>query len=248
MCCQSVSVGVGVVMPEITIENIENSNEIIMFYTGLPDFKTFQALFDTLLEHGTDKLCTESVDEMNIASLGRKRNLLRVDEFLLVLMRLRLGLLVKDLEFRFKISSSTISKIFNSWILFMCECMQSIITFPELNVLQLRVPKCFEKFSDTRILLDCTEVFIQSPSSYENKSLTYSNYKPHDTFKAFVGISMTDAVVFVSRLWPGSTSDVQTTRKSGLFKQLNKGDAVMVNKGFIHENYRGKALLSFIQV
>lgn len=116
----------------------------------------------------------------------------------------------------------------------MCECMQSIITLPELNVLQLRVPKCFEKFSDTRIVLDCTELFIQSPSSLENKSLTYSNYKSHDTFKALVGVSMTGAVVFVSRLWPGSTSDVEITRKSGLFKQLNNGDAVMVDKGFIH--------------
>lgn len=234
MCSQSVSVGVGVVMPEITIENIKHSNEMIMFYTGLPDFKTFQALFDTLMEHGADKLCTESVGEMNIASLGRKHKLRRVDKFLLVLMRLRLGLLVKDLEFRFKISSSTVSKIFNSWILFMCECMQSITTLPELNVLQLRVPKSFEKFSDTRIVLDCTEVFIQSPSSLENKSLTYSNYKSHDTFKALVGVSMTVAVVFVSRLWPGSTSDVEITRKSGLFKELNKGDAEMVDKGFIH--------------
>lgn len=126
------------------------------------------------MEHGADKLCTESVGKMNIASLGRKRKLRRVDEFLLVLMRLRLGLLVKDLEF--KISSSTVSKIFNSWILFMCECMQSIITLPELNVLQLRVPQCFEKFSETRIVLDCTEVFIQSPLSLENKSLKYSNY------------------------------------------------------------------------
>lgn len=99
---QSVSVGVGVVMPEITIENIKCSIEMIMFYTGLPDFKTFQALFDTLIEHGADKFCTESVGEMNIASLGRKRKLRSVDEFLLVLMRLRLGLLFKDLEFALK--------------------------------------------------------------------------------------------------------------------------------------------------
>lgn len=119
MCSQSVSVDVGVVMPEITIENIKHSNEMIMLYTGLTDFKTFQALFDTLMEHGADKLCTESVGELNIASLWRKRKLRHVHEFLLVLMRSMLGLLVKDLEFCCKISSSTVSKMFNSWILFM---------------------------------------------------------------------------------------------------------------------------------
>lgn len=225
---------IDVSMPEIVIENIKLSNELIMFYTGLPDFLTFQAVFESLMKHGADKLCTESVGEMNMYNLGRKRKLRRVDEFLLVMMRLRLGLLVKDLEFRFKISASAVSKIFNSWVLFMCECMQSLVVLPELDVLQARVPKCFEKFSDTRVVLDCTEVFIQNPSSLENKSLTYSSYKSHDTFKALVGVSMTGAVVFVSKLWPGSTSDVEITRNSGLFEQLNKGDAVMVDKGFIH--------------
>ena len=44
------------------------------------------------------------------------RKLRLVDEFRMVLMRLRLGLLVNDLEFSFKISASKISGIFTSWI------------------------------------------------------------------------------------------------------------------------------------
>lgn len=80
-------------------------------------------MFDILIEYGVDKLCIEFVGEMNIVSLGRKCKLWCVDEFLLVMMRLRLGLLVKDLEFCFKIFLSIVLKIFNLWILFMCECM-----------------------------------------------------------------------------------------------------------------------------
>ena len=142
--------------------------------------------------------------------------------------------LVRDLEYRFKISASSVSKIFNAWILCMRECMQSLVYMPSLDVLKLHVPLCFEKFSDTRVVLDCTELFIQSPSSLQNKSLTYSNYKSHNTFKALVGVSMTGATVLVSSLWPGSTSDVQITRECGLLEQLKRGDAVMVDKGFIH--------------
>lgn len=73
-----------------------------MFYTGLSDFVTFQSVFETLMEHGADKLSTESVGEINIYSLGRKHKLQHVDEFLLVMLRLRQGFLVKDLDFVLK--------------------------------------------------------------------------------------------------------------------------------------------------
>lgn len=46
---------------------------------------------------------------------------------------------------------------------------------------------------------------------------------------------MTGVVVFISKLWPGSASDVEITRNSGLIHFLKKGDAVMVDKGFIHK-------------
>lgn len=45
---------------------------------------------------------------------------------------------------------------------------------------------------------------------------------------------MTGVVVFISKLWPGSASDVEITRNSGLIHFLKKGDAVKVDKGFIH--------------
>jgi hypothetical protein len=88
------------------------------------------------------------------------------------------------------------------------------------------VPKCFEKFSYTRVVLDCTELFVQTPSSLENKATTDSQYKSHNTFKALVVISMTGAVVHVSKLWSGSVSVVHITRSSGLLKSdLEKKNA-----------------------
>jgi len=145
------------------------------------------------------------------------------------MMRLRLGLLVKDLEYRFKISGSAVS-----WIGFMYQYLQSLVFLPSLSMLQKQTPSCFKNFKDTRIILDCTEIFIQTPSSLENKSVTYSNYKSHNKFKVLIGISVTGALVFVSKLWGGSASDVKITRDSSLLAMLDKGDAVMVDKGFIH--------------
>lgn len=63
--------GVGVLMQEIDIENIKHSNELMMCYTGLPVLNTFQVLFKSLIEQGTENLCTKYVGEMNTDKLGR---------------------------------------------------------------------------------------------------------------------------------------------------------------------------------
>ncbi|XP_063404470.1 uncharacterized protein LOC134687938 [Mytilus trossulus] len=117
----------------------------------------------------------------------------------------------------------------------MATCLKSIVFLPPLQTLQQKVPDCFKNFSDTRIVLDCTEISIETPSALQKKSLTYSSYKSHNTFKSLVGVSMTGAVVFLTNLWDGSASDVvHITRNCGLLELLEEGDAVMVDKGFIH--------------
>ena len=49
-------------------------------------------------------------------SRGAPRSLTPINEFFLVLCRLRLSLLEQDLAFRFGISQSTVSRICNTWI------------------------------------------------------------------------------------------------------------------------------------
>lgn len=174
------------------------------------------------------ELCV-NMDE--IESDQRKR---LVDLFLSVLMRLRLGLLAKDLAYMFKLSSSSVSRIFFRWIIFMRQCLSSIVFLPELKILQQRISSCFLNFSDTHIVLDCIEMIVQTPSSLENMSQTFSNYKSHNTFKSLIGISMTGAVCLASKRWGSSTSDVHITKNCGLLEVLQPGDAVMVDKEFVH--------------
>ena len=54
----SVSVDIGVSMPEIVIENIKHSEESIMFYTVLPDVITVQAVLkiESSIIHGAEKI------------------------------------------------------------------------------------------------------------------------------------------------------------------------------------------------
>lgn len=45
-----------VARPENAVEDIQNSDDSVQFYTGLPDFDTFKALFETLCEYGMDEI------------------------------------------------------------------------------------------------------------------------------------------------------------------------------------------------
>ena len=91
----------------------------------------------------------------------------------------------------------------------------------------------FSKFPDLRVIVDCTEIFTQKPSSLKANKEIYSNCKSHTTFKFLVAISACAAIVYISRGWGGRTSDKYITLNSVDFiATLEEGDEVMADKGF----------------
>ena len=95
------------------------------------------------------------------------------------------------------------------------------------------MPTCFKQlYPTTRIIIDATEIFIETPSLPELQQMTYSSYKNHYTYKALIGILPGGEITFVSKLFPGSISDKELTRKSGLLDLLQSGDSVMADRGF----------------
>lgn len=223
-----VSVGIRALKPDLTFEDIQHSDELCMFYTGLPNASTFHMIFDELsdAEEHTKR-------SGNIENQGRPRILRLVDELFLVLMRLRLGLLLQDLAQRFHISKSTCSNITNHWITYLSVKLSSLTPWIDKQNIIETMPRKFEKYPDCRVIIDCTEIYTETPQSLANKSLMYSNYKSHMTYKALLGISPSGVITFSSDLWAGSVSDKQLTLRSGLLDLCEKGDAIMADKGFL---------------
>ncbi|XP_052764076.1 uncharacterized protein LOC128205997 [Mya arenaria] len=192
-------VGVQVNKPDLTVEDIK-SNEMCMFYTGLPIVETFHLLFDE-----RDDVESHTNRCENGENKGRPRALRLIDDFFLVLMRLRFGLLLEDLARRFHVSKSTYSNITNQWISYMSVKLSTLVAWPSRKTLKVTMPQKFKrKYPNCRIIIDCTEFYTETPQSLANKSMMYSHYKSHMTWKALLGISPSGIITFVSDIWSGT--------------------------------------------
>ena len=154
-------------------------------------------------------------------------------EFFLVLVRLRLGLLEEDIASRAGISSSHFSMIYVAWLDFLYSKFGTYPIWQTTACVQQKMPECFKEiYPSVRVTIDCTEIFIEKPNSIKYQSQTYSNYKHHNTAKGLIGISPSAAVSFVSDLYSGRTSDTQLTKSCVILKLLEGNDSLMADRGF----------------
>ena len=102
----------------------------------------------------------------NESKRGRNRTLRPLDEYFLVMCRLRQGFREEDLGHLFQISMSTVSRIFITWINFTYLKLGQITIWPLRQVIDRTTPEDFKKkYGSTRVLIDCTEIRCQMPSS-----------------------------------------------------------------------------------
>jgi hypothetical protein len=222
---------------KFSVDRFKTSDADFEFYTGFQSYAKFKAFFaflspacTKLTYRGSRSGCIESEDQQK---RGRKRSLCPEEELFLVLSRLRCGLLEKDLAFRYNISVSQVSNIWITWLDFLCQRLRSIPIWPSRECVNSTMPKSFkEHYPQTRIIIDCTEIFIEMPSAPVSQSITFSTYKHHNTAKGLIGISPSGMLTFVSDLYAGRASDKELTKDCGILTLLEEGDQIMADRGF----------------
>ena len=106
-----------------------------------------------------------------------------------------------------------------------------VCIWPSKQVVHETMPADFkETFPSTRVIIDCTKVRCELPSSLLLNSKLFSSYKNYVTLKGLDGISPSGAITFISQLYTGIIFDREIVLRSG--QQFDDGNSVMADKGF----------------
>ena len=174
-------------------KNVASNDSLVAFYTGFPYYQTMMALYDFLNpnENGENIkywLLGKIVDRTpKSMKKGRPRTLKPVDEFFLTLCRLRQSFAEVHLAHLFNISQPTVSRIFIAWLNFMYLKLGHINIWPSRELTNATMHEDFKaKYPTTRVILDCTEVRCEIPSSLLLNNELFSSYKHNTTLKALM--------------------------------------------------------------
>ena len=216
------------------------SDAKMRFYTGIQTIAIFNVIFSLLkpylpkLVYWRGSKVTLSKKTRNTPIRSQTHKLCGKDKLLLVLMRLRLGLLNQDLADRFQISEASCSNIFSTWIRFLSKILGDalIVWLPKESIVS-NLPALFKAgHKKTRCIIDCSEVYIERPKSLSVQAATWSDYKKHNTFKFLIGIAPSGFITFLSDSYGGRTSDQYICQNSGFYRLLEYGDEIMADRGF----------------
>ena len=157
------------------------------------------------------------------------------DQIFITLMKLRQNYTNLHLANLFSCSVGTISNIVTTFIyvlhaILFRDIMRDI---PSRHKNSLCVPSPFAQFTSCRIVIDCTDLEIATPKLMSLQNATYSSYRGMNSFKVIVGVTPNAVITYISNLYPGSISDKEIVRNSGLLNQMVTGDLILADKGFL---------------
>jgi len=157
------------------------------------------------------------------------------DQLLITIVRLRHNVSFELLMAITGLPKSTVINYFWKWLDLLYAKIKFLVKWPDRDVIQKINPPIFRsKFPRLTCIIDCFEIFVESPQSLLARSKCWSNYKKHCTCKIFIACNTVGSIVFLSPVWGGRASDVHIVRQSGFISPMyhHPGDQILADRGF----------------
>lgn len=201
------------------------SEENLLILCGIPSFEVLNWLEECFIELKPNDKSLVSV-KARIAMTCRK---------------LRTNLSFRDIALAFGCNERTYANYFHNTIHILAKICQCLIYWPTKKEILNNMPVCFKEFNSTRVVLDCTEIPIESFSCQNCRDTTYSHYKGSHTAKFLIGVTPSGLISYLSKGYGGRSSDNTIFSKSKLLDKMEEGDSIMVDKGFLIQKFCDEA-------
>ncbi|XP_072283318.1 uncharacterized protein [Pyxicephalus adspersus] len=177
------------------MNNIKNDSKWVRFYTG---FDCYEHLTDFLSFLTADhKLCSGKIRKRS--EVGPQSALSLEDQLLLVLTRLRLGLLLQDLAFRFRVSESTVSRYWLNWTDLLHARLTQIPILYSARYLDLFEPKRTIQYQGLNCtIMDCTDLFFEVQAKDRTKPASTHPSRNHYLRRGYAIASSNGFITFSS--------------------------------------------------
>ena len=165
------------------LERFFKDNALVRFFIGFPAYDHFKLFFEHV------KPTADTMVHVYASGIGTNRpgvhKMQLIDELFLLCVQLKLGLFELNLAQRFGVHVSCVSRKI-TWAKTR-ECINELMqdSFKEL-------------YPSTRVIIDCTEINVQTPFSLLLQSQLYLSYKSNTTLKGLIGIAPHGAITFFS--------------------------------------------------
>ena len=191
------------------------SDKNLKVATGIEDLQIFRALVKCCMTRAT---CKKADVERNV---------------IITFMQLKHAMSFSLLAVLFRLSVPSISSIFADTVQLLGVILSAAICWPEKEEVMNNMPKCFTKYQKTTLVVDCTEVPVESTKCLSCRLKCYSHYKGRQTCKFLIGVSPAGLITAVSVPWGGRASDKVIFEHMPVLNDLEPfADAVMADKGF----------------
>ncbi|XP_013380445.1 uncharacterized protein LOC106151628 [Lingula anatina] len=166
----------------------------------------------------------------------KKGSLPLKEQLFVTLLKLRHNLTFEFLAHIKGIPKTTMIDIFWKWIDMLYSKLSFTIAPTDREHIFRILPEVFkEKFPRLTSIVDCCEIFIETPQNLLARAQTYSSYKKHTTMKFFISCNPHGHINFLSKMWGGRASDVMIVRESGFMEstQHMPHDQILADRGFL---------------